>query len=138
METTVFLFFFSIFSKFKSYYVVWKLHITESKNNTQASLNRTMQYGNGRYPTPMIIKCIWFKSYYVVWKPLPNRFFPFPEGKFKSYYVVWKPQLLPVSLHMLTQFKSYYVVWKLRLATQQGRICSCLNRTMQYGNYPSF
>ena len=34
-------------SKFKSYYVVWKLHMTENKNITQAK----------------------FKSYYVVWKP---------------------------------------------------------------------
>ena len=33
-------------SLFKSYYVVWKLHMTENKNITQAK----------------------FKSYYVVWK----------------------------------------------------------------------
>ena len=33
---------------FKSYYVVWKLHMTENKNITQAK----------------------FKSYYVVWKQL--------------------------------------------------------------------
>ena len=46
METRMFEYHIYPVRWFKSYYVVWKLHMTENKNNTQAK----------------------FKSYYVVWK----------------------------------------------------------------------
>ena len=74
-------------------------------------LNRTMQYGNGRWRENSRGE-IMFKSYYVVWKPIYgflrrsppkslNRtmqygnknddiYCHFPAYTFKSYYVVWK------------------------------------------------
>ena len=60
--------FFSEDSPFKSYYVVWKLHMTVIKNIAQAK----------------------FKSYYVVWKPKWLQGENGTEIQFKSYYVVWK------------------------------------------------
>ena len=55
-------------SKFKSYYVVWKLYYIN---------NKTLSYYK-------------FKSYYVVWKPYVMKYVTKEFAKFKSYYVVWK------------------------------------------------
>ena len=59
---------FQVRSKFKSYYVVWKLEYFVTKN---------------KY-------IIGFKSYYVVWKLFKDFIFLKIINKFKSYYVVWK------------------------------------------------
>ena len=76
-------------TKFKSYYVVWKLFYTSKLSSSQImfksyyvvwkrvgfytlagyaiSLNRTMQYGNQKFPQQRKSPDK-FKSYYVVWK----------------------------------------------------------------------
>ena len=83
METFLYVNIVFFFSQFKSYYVVWKLHMTENKNIAQAK----------------------FKSYYVVWKPVNAGFFVSKPKPFKSYYVVWKhafltaPATIPTSLN---------------------------------------
>ena len=59
----------TIFSiiEFKSYYVVWKLMRELLSRTDNVCLNRTMQYGNGRWRENSRGE-IMFKSYYVVWK----------------------------------------------------------------------
>ena len=53
--------------KFKSYYVVWKLHCFLLHLHLHLRLNRTMQYGNATVFFS-IVQPLMFKSYYVVWK----------------------------------------------------------------------
>ena len=60
------------------------------------------------------------------------------KKKFKSYYVVWKLSMISFSSTEFLVFKSYYVVWKLKAVFFSHHHISCLNRTMQYGNFPAF
>ena len=60
-----------------------------------------------------------------------------PSG-FKSYYVVWKPLFLGNMRKFRLEFKSYYVVWKLFHRSKKPSNATCLNRTMQYGNFSIF
>ena len=120
---------------FKSYYVVWKQAISSAIQSHEASLNRTMQYGNGASVGAVLTQekslnrtmqygnfhsekaaltcCPGFKSYYVVWKP-------------RVYMHVWLVQ---------NMFKSYYVVWKRYACGGCFSVSFGLNRTMQYGNF---
>ena len=102
--------------RFKSYYVVWKHQAQIILSHNDASLNRTMQYGNlYLHISPIGFFCL-FKSYYVVWK-----LFGF----------------LAINLDN-AEFKSYYVVWKLVAGEIVFSKNECLNRTMQYGNLLCF
>ena len=56
-------------------------------------------------------------------------------AQFKSYYVVWKLNPYIPLKNSFTLFKSYYVVWKQLGTNYIVRYLTCLNRTMQYGNY---
>ena len=69
METLINRFFLKKVKQFKSYYVVWKPSSTDFSLKKLNSLNRTMQYENGRGRIFDICQDLWFKSYYVVWKP---------------------------------------------------------------------
>ena len=76
-----------------------------------------------------------FKSYYVVWKlRLGKQIQPYRHW-FKSYYVVWKQFYGRSFADDIFRFKSYYVVWKLSIFFHTSTLFSCLNRTMQYGNF---
>ena len=139
METPFYYFYIIYYTKFKSYYVVWKHIQTRLKPKTFFSLNRTMQYGNcssslkytqtqqglnrtmqyGNYHLvfwPPSLRT-GFKSYYVVWKLLHDILYTFHYFLFKSYYVVWKPLASMFFILFYVMFKSYYVVWKLLLLT---------------------
>ena len=97
--------------QFKSYYVVWKLAPTAMERTIQIGLNRTMQYGNDIRTSGKMKKIRGL-----------NRTMQYGN-----------PKYLLVS-SCIDVFKSYYVVWKLRyLNTDLGQAQS-LNRTMQYGN----
>ena len=79
-------------SRFKSYYVVWKL-----------------------FSISIIFFPDRFKSYYVVWKLKIIKIVCKMGGLFKSYYVVWKLFFPSLNCEKVEAFKSYYVVWKLVL-----------------------
>ena len=84
--------------------------------NANEGLNRTMQYGN-----------------------LCSSSLKYTQTQFKSYYVVWKQECLKPLIYPQLQFKSYYVVWKLEFyPIFPYERSTCLNRTMQYGNYATF
>ena len=100
-------------SRFKSYYVVWKL-----------MLLLLYSYYD-----------IMFKSYYVVWKQARG------EDIFQGD--VWGlNRTMQYGNYLcneicnkgICKFKSYYVVWKLRSSDRLNCRRYSLNRTMQYGN----
>ena len=98
--------------EFKSYYVVWKLFRAWELRPRSLCLNRTMQYGNQNSQIDEAFKIAGL-----------NRTMQY--GNF--------PPLKAV-LTYCPEFKSYYVVWKLRYASREFPIFLRLNRTMQYGN----
>ena len=121
-------------NKFKSYYVVWKLHSFSSCVIFFFRLNRTMQYGNEEEECHQMRNEMVFKSYYVVWKRHPNislkNVYPrlnrtMQYGNEKMEYIIGEGTpslnrtmqygnffLTDCFFHSIFKFKSYYVVWK--------------------------
>ena len=62
-------------TRFKSYYVVWKLQSYITTEKEKIGLNRTMQYGNPDGSVQVVASDGRFKSYYVVWKLSPVEFY---------------------------------------------------------------
>ena len=113
METCIFHFICRSDNSFKSYYVVWKLNITQNEIHGKICLNRTMQYGNNsmRWSEKHTVRV--FKSYYVVWKHTSCK----------------KKNCRKKSLNRTMQYGNS------ELSEIRRKYICGLNRTMQYGNF---
>ena len=120
-------------SRFKSYYVVWKLDFSEYFVHNSLCLNRTMQYGN------LLLLALPLYTDFGL-----NRTMQYGNrvtragGDLRVFSLNRTMQYgnntLLISSAVLQQFKSYYVVWKLFSPVKTYSSTFGLNRTMQYGN----